>query len=506
MAALKKNIIANYLGQGWRTLMGIVFIPVYIQYLGVESYGLIGIFAILQAWLRLLDAGLTPALSREMAYFVGGAREVPFMGDLLRSVEVVAVGVGFLISFGVWGASNWLAGDWLQAEKLPIEVVAEALIVMGVVVALRFIENIYTSSLQGLQRQVLLNVVTSLMMTLRGVGAVGILVWISPTIEAFFLWQGFISIITVLVLARYTYRTIPISVGCGRFSLKVLSEIWQFAGGMLAITLTGLLLAQIDNIMLSSLLSLEAYGHYVFSVTVASGLYVFVTPISKAFYPRFSELLAKNKYQDLVGSYHDAAQMVSVLMGSASLVLIFCSDIFLELWLHDTDLSHQLAPLVSIIALKVFLNGLMWIPYQMQLAYGWTSLTNKIHIVAIVIIVPAILWVVPRYGMIGAAWVGVGLNVAHVFISVNFMFGKILVGEKLRWYFQDVFFPLLAATLCVLGAKSIYDPNMGGILKLFWLFAVSASACFVAGVTAPTTRRLIAGLFKGMFAFRTVKR
>ena len=57
---LKRNLIANYLGQGWTALMGLAFVPLYIQYLGIEAYGLIGLFAVLQAWLALLDMGLTP--------------------------------------------------------------------------------------------------------------------------------------------------------------------------------------------------------------------------------------------------------------------------------------------------------------------------------------------------------------------------------------------------------------------------------------------------------------
>lgn len=42
---LKRNVIANYLGQGWRVLMSLAFVPLYIKYLGIEAYGLIGILA-----------------------------------------------------------------------------------------------------------------------------------------------------------------------------------------------------------------------------------------------------------------------------------------------------------------------------------------------------------------------------------------------------------------------------------------------------------------------------
>lgn len=69
---LKRNLIANYLGQGWNALMGLAFVPLYIKYLGMEAYGLIGLFALLQAWLSLLDMGMTPTLNPEMARFSGG--------------------------------------------------------------------------------------------------------------------------------------------------------------------------------------------------------------------------------------------------------------------------------------------------------------------------------------------------------------------------------------------------------------------------------------------------
>ena len=49
MSQVKRNIIPNYAGAFWTALMGLVFVPLYIKFMGIESYGLIGIFASLQA-------------------------------------------------------------------------------------------------------------------------------------------------------------------------------------------------------------------------------------------------------------------------------------------------------------------------------------------------------------------------------------------------------------------------------------------------------------------------
>ena len=216
--------------------MGLAFIPLYIKYLGIEAYGLIGMFALLQVWLNLLDMGMSPTLGREMARFSGGTHSAQSIRDLLRSIEVIALVIAALIASGIALSANWIANSWVQAESLPSGVVAQAFVVMGIVTAIRFMESVYRSSIVGLQRQVFYNVLNSAMATLRGFGAVGVLVWVSPSIEAFFIWHGLVSIATLMTLAKTTYATLPGAERAGQVSLDALKGVWRFAGGMVGIT------------------------------------------------------------------------------------------------------------------------------------------------------------------------------------------------------------------------------------------------------------------------------
>jgi len=45
--SFRRNVIASYLGQAWVALMGLAFIPIYIRYLGIEAWGVMGLFAVL---------------------------------------------------------------------------------------------------------------------------------------------------------------------------------------------------------------------------------------------------------------------------------------------------------------------------------------------------------------------------------------------------------------------------------------------------------------------------
>jgi len=310
---VRKNLIANFLGQGWSALMSFAFVPVYIKYLGLEAYGLIGLFALMQSWLSLLDVGMTPTLGREMARFSGGTESVQSIRDLLRTFELITAGIAVLIAGGVSLGSNWMATHWIQAKDLSTPMVSQAFAIIGLVLALRFVEGIYRSSIVGLQKQVLFNTINSGLATLRAVGAVAILVWVSPTIEAYFQWHAVISIVSVMILGLYTYRSLPSAQRPAKFSLIALKRVWRFAGGMLAIAILALLLTQVDKILLSNLLSLSKFGQYTLASTLALTIFVAINPICQAVYPRLCEFNAGNNQNGLINTYHQSAQLVSIV-------------------------------------------------------------------------------------------------------------------------------------------------------------------------------------------------
>ena len=343
--AFKKNIIANYVGQAWIALMSFAFIPLYVKYLGAEAYGLVGIFAMFQVWFSLLDIGMTPTISREMANLVSDKSRSKFAADLLRSVEIVAVLIGCVSSLGIWLCSDWLASNWLQFEDLSNRTVANALGIMGMVAALRLLENVYRSSLIGLQRQVKLNIILSVGAGLKGLGAVGILIWVSPTILAFFVWQSCISVFLIVCLSSLTYRVLLIPLRSPKFSVDALRRIKNFAGGVAVITLLSLMLTQVDKVVLSKVLSLEEFGYYSIANVVAGSLYLLINPINQALFPKFSELVYQDKTASLTKLFHQGSQLITVLVGSAAVTLICFGPTILKAWMQDEVIALKVSPI-----------------------------------------------------------------------------------------------------------------------------------------------------------------
>ena len=489
MSNLKANLLSNYLAQSWRAVMSLAFVPIYIKYLGIEAYGLIGIFAILMSALGLLDLGMKPALGREMARYTGGTHNEQSIWNLLRSIEIISCVIVVIVAFVIWFISNWLATSWVKAQTLPPPVVAQAFAIMGLVAALQFFESIYSSSLAGLQRQVIQNIIIFSMATIRGLGAVGVLNWVSPTTQAFFIWQAICSCISLLVCATVVYQSLPSPPNSARFSKVALISIWRFASGMLVITILALLLTQVDKALLSSMLTLDSFGYYALASSIAGSLAMLVGPITTAYYPRFNQLIVMGDTVGIHSAYHQAAQLVTVIVGSATAVLFFFSEQILVLWTSNPELSHRVAPIMAVLALGTFLNCLMWVPYQMQLAYGWTSLTITINSIAVAILVPAIFVMVPIYGPMAAAWIWVILNGSYCLIGVHFMYRRILKTEKWEWYIRDVLIPLSATSTIAFLTSLMFPVNLERLWGIGLIALTSVVSLVGAALSAPLVRR-----------------
>lgn len=472
---MRANVIANYAGQGWTALMALVFAPLYIQLLGIEAYGLIGFFVTLQVWLGLLDLGILPTSVREMARFTSGATDAQETRDLLRSFELICLAIATLLAIALALAAGPVATGWLNAQSIPDRTVAEALALMGIVLAARLGEGLYRSCLVGLQRQVWLNVALAALATLRSAGVVVILYFVDRSIQAFFIWQAASSLLAVAVFGLAVHRIIPPPPRRARFSREALASVGRFATGMFAINLLAILLTQSDKVLLARLLTLGQYGYYMLAAAVVGVMYMLAAPITQAVYPVMVAAAAAADEAGLARTFHRAAQVSTAILAPMGLVLVLLPRPLLYAWTGDAALADATAPLVSWLAVGTLVNTLLQLPYFAQLAHGWTGFALRVNVGAVLILIPSLLWLVPRYGPLAAAGLWAALNLAYLLL-MPLMFRRILRGEQGRWYLHDLAKPILAALVILLLALLVPLGGAGRWLQAGFVTTAAATA------------------------------
>jgi O-antigen/teichoic acid export membrane protein len=483
MPSLRTNIIANYAGQIWTAIMMVAFVPLYLQLLGAESYGLVGIMLGLQAISQLFDFGVGGAVNRELAMRSGKPELDGGISALIRTLEWIVWPMSIFVGILIIVLSEWIATSWLNGTLLSDKDIIYSLKIIGIAVACLWPSNFYLNCLSGLEKQPLMNALTAGFATLRYAGVLPVLYFIEPSIIAFLYWGAFVGLMQSCLLAIVVWRKLPCRSQKKRFSRRELFSVARFSGGLFLISMLALSLTQIDRFFLAGLHPLSELGYYTVALTVAAGIGRLIQPLFNALYPRFSRLLANRDNLTLSDLYHQSSQWAAAVLSGFGAMLVVFSEQIIFVWTGDLDLALQLKNALAILVAGTVLNGLVTIPYALQLASGWTKLSVLFNLVSIMFIIPFGYIVINLYGMEGAASVCLLLNLCYICLAVPLIVRRLLPGEWFQWFFSDSL-PSFITAFTVAFAVSLWLPEISrdftGFLLLTLVFGLVGASSFLS--------------------------
>lgn len=471
--------------------MALAFLPLYVHLLGLEAFGLVGVMLSLQAILQVFDFGIGGATNRELSRRVQQNHLAASCRSLVRTSEAAIWALALASALLVWVGSGWFAGHWLQLGTLTQHEAQQAIACMGVAIALMWPSVFYGNCLSGLERQPLLNAINAASAVLRYAGVVPVLWWLSPSIGAFFVWQALVGALQSLATAWAVWRVLPLTSGTVQWQWAELRASRQFAFGLFAVGLLALAVTQMDRLVLTRMRPLEDMGAYTLALSVSAGLSRMVQPMFNALYPRLSRLVARGDAAALSELYHLSSQYLAVVVAAvAAILMVFARDV-LFLWTGDATLADRVAlPLMLLVAGSA-MNGLLNIPYALQLACGWTRLALGLNVAALLLGLPLCYWAVGRWGLAGAALPWVLGNAISVVVGLPLMHRRLLPGELARWLLRDNVPSLAAGFAVALGCTAVLPglPRSGvGLVELAAASAATFAACVVA---APLVREAL---------------
>jgi O-antigen/teichoic acid export membrane protein len=502
--SFKKNILANYVSQLYVTAAGIIMVPMYIQYMGAEAYGLVGFFAMLQVCFGLLDAGLTPAMARESARFQGGASTTLEYRRLTRVLEGVFFAVALFGGILMFVISGPMARGWLKASELPTHVVIQSLQLIAFIVALRWMSGLYRGVITGAERLVWLSGFNSLIATGRFVLVLPLLIFVSASPMAFFAFQLGIAVFELVGLACMAYRLLP-RIDKGQYiqwEWGPLKLVLKFALPIAFTSSLWILVTQTDKLILSKILPLADYGYFTVAVLVAGGIVIASSPISSAIMPRMTRLYAEGENNELIAVYRQATQIVTVTTIPIALLLIFFAPQILWVWTGDTVLMERAAPVLSLYSVGYAFLVFSAFPYYLQYAKGDLRLHIYGSVIFLLILIPLMIGATIFYGMIGAGWAWLISNIFYFFIWIPMVHIKLMRGSHWEWLLTDIIrvIGLPFAVVMLLSRVEVWHYNR--IILLLQLFAV---LCILVALAYSQANKIKIKLSKQYFTAKISK-
>jgi len=403
MNTISKSLSASILSNFWTLLLLLLLTPLYVKFLGVESYGLIGFYTSLIAILSVLDMGISSTATREISWRSVKKDDRNTIPTLVKSLEIIYWLVILFLCFTLSIVGWFFGDDWFQVKNLSPEIIKTAFILMIFSLALQVPIGFYTAGLVGLQRQIQNSAFIAVFATIRGAGAIIILWKISPDIRAFFCWQILVNLFQIIFMHKFLWNKLNSFNKTSEFSKKIIKSIRSFTGGMILITALALSISQIDKIILSTTVSIVDYSYYMLAWSISSALMVLAIPIMQIYSPRFTRFISNDSEELLKLDIVKASRLMALIILPPTAFIMILSESILTIWLNNSDIATSVAPVLVLMMPGSMLIACAYPALNILYSRKQIKPVIIIHTAALVIFLPIIILAIVYYGIKGAA-------------------------------------------------------------------------------------------------------
>ena len=187
--------------------------------------------------------------------------------------------------------------------------------------------------------------------------------------------------------------------------------------------------------------------------------------------------------------YHKSCQLMTVLVIPLAMTIAMFSAEILQIWTRNEQVAENSGPILALLIAGTAINGMVNMPYALQLAHGWTRLAVYSNVVTVTLLVPMLIYMVDAYGSIGAAFVWLVLNTAYVVFNVQITHARFMRGEILAWLAFDVGLPSLAVLVAVSVFAVLMPADLGHLGQAGWILLSLLSAITACVLAAPAIRK-----------------
>ncbi|MGE4170313.1 MAG: oligosaccharide flippase family protein [Candidatus Margulisiibacteriota bacterium] len=432
------NVLVTSISQFYISLIGIVIMPLYVNYMGIEAYGLIGFFGMLQAWFQLLDVGLSPTMARETARYNGGDVKSDHLWHLLRVLTYFFLGTAGIGAVVMILSSNYLSQHWLKVQTLSVHEIKLSMILISLIITLRWVACLYRSVVTGFEQFGWLSSFNFATTTARFILVLPVLIWISAAPSTFFAYQLIVAVLELTVLSLYAYRLMPALPEKPNWKLETLKPILGFSLGIAFTSGINTFILQTDKLILSKLLSLSDYAYFTLGVICASGVLLATSPISAPIIPRLTNLNAQKDHTQFIRLYRNTTQFVGVIALPLAWILAFFAHPILLAWTNNALVAQNAAITLTLYALGNGLFALIAFPFYLQFAKG----DIKLHILGsgllITVLIPAFIWSTLHFGVMGAGATWLCVTLAYLLFWTPLVHNRFFKDLHWKWLFSDI--------------------------------------------------------------------
>lgn len=395
-----RNTVYNSIGRFWGILIGFFLTPFIIHRIGLERYGILAISGTITGYFGLLDLGIGSSFGRFIAAF-HTSREPAKIG------EVVGIGLVFYTIVGtiVTVVACVLLNPLIEFFKIPHALHDEAFIVFMAGILLFVVSGIgsvFVAVQVGLQRMDLMNKIAMAMSVVSIAGTV------------FVLGRGFgllglmannalILMLGVLINVAVACMLVPDAMTKGIvFSKAMFRQLFSFGWRMQIARISGLVVTQIDKLLIVSFLSVGLVTYYQLGSAIVLSVAAFAGLLTSSLMPAFTELDIRQGRAQLVAAYMRSTKYLAFIIVPLFVFLIFSASRIMTVWMSQP--CAQAAFVIRVLAAGWMINTIAQVATSMCVAINKPQFMARSSLIIVVLNLIGSTLLIKLFGFSGAAW------------------------------------------------------------------------------------------------------
>lgn len=466
------NTLWTLLGLVGPMLAAVWAIPLLVEGLGTERFGLMTIVWMVVGYFSLFDLGLGRALTKLVAERIGTHHEDEIAG-------VVKLGMRLLWVFGVLGGISiclltpWLSGTFIKMDQSLRNEANISLLILATTVPFVIASTGSIGVLQGLHRfrevtwvrlpSGILNYVAPVLALPSGNSLVTVTLIVAGTRIVAALAYALLADRAVGVI-RTDARSAPISVGA--------RELLTFGGWVTVSSVIGPVMVYFDRFAIGGMLGAAAVAYYTTPFEVISRLSLIPGALQTVLFPTLVSRLGTQ--EDSGGRiYRSAYAVILLVMLPLVSAVVFFAEPALTAWL-GRDFASQASISACWLAIGLYINSLAGLPFSAIQGCGRPDLTAKLHAFELALYIPGLWYSIATWGIAGAAFAWAVRNYLDLVILTRLVEHVV---PKLRGTFASSNLSALLACAAI-GSPLLLDSTYARLAVLL----VIGAGCGFAGM------------------------
>ena len=411
-ATVKRNAIGSILIKGWSILISLILVPMTMDYLSPELYGIWLTISSVIVWLNFFDVGFTLGLKNKLA-------EALAVNDIHKGKQLVSTTyIMMLIIFIPLGLILEIVVpyiDWSRFLNVSETLNAQLIGVMRILVfcfVLQMIFNTITAILAAYQKTAVSNIFPVLGNTLAVIIIYILTKTVPPSLLNLSKAISYLPIIVLFISSIILFGTTlkEISPSIGYFDRSAIKYLFSLGYKFFLIQIQMVVLYQATNILISNVSSPEQVTSYNIAYKYLSIGVMFLNIILGPLWPAYTDAYAKEDYYWMNRTYKKMAKIVIVMM-VVTIIMVAISPLVYKLWIN----SSTLVPWTMTISVGIYLIIHSWDSLQIMLINGIGAIKVQTYItlIGLFLHIPLSLFFGKYVGGIGVVWSMIIINAIY---------------------------------------------------------------------------------------------